>query len=189
MVTDNILNTANIWLTKKQKRKNKMVTDNILNAVNEMVEMLETEEQKSAGRVIHEMLAEFDEDDWMDLVNSNSTCKWLEQFIPKPKTYEIRKADMDNLQSYSIWKHANEEIWEKCDENFFTGIDTLILVETRHIMEFDYKGKHFCLFDEPFSPSVVKKREPFRDMGICDVIYLRFSEEDFVSDAIQIKNN
>lgn len=104
---------------------------------------------------------------------------------PIPKTYEIRKADMKNLQSYSIWKHANEDVWEKCDEKFFTGIDTLILVETRKVLEFDYDGEHFCIFDESSSRNTITKKERFRDLGICNVVYLRFSREDFVDVPIK----
>lgn len=104
---------------------------------------------------------------------------------PKPVLYEIRKADIKNCKEYSIWKHANEDVWEKCDEKFFTGIDTLILVETRKVLEFDYDGEHFCIFDKSSSRNTITKKERFRDLGICNVVYMRFSGEDFVDVPIK----
>lgn len=100
---------------------------------------------------------------------------------PEPVQYEIRKADIKNCKEYSIWKHANEDVWEVCDEKFFSGIDSFILVDTRKVLEFDYQEKHFQIFVDPFSYSTFTKKEPFMDLGICNVVYYRFSERDFVN--------
>ena len=79
--------------------------------------------------------------------------------------YEIKRADMMNYKEYYIWKHATDDIWEVCNENFFNGSDVLIMVETRKIREFDYKGKHFKLFVKENCKDWFSKEEEFKELG------------------------
>lgn len=106
------------------------------------------------------------------------------------KTYEIRRADMENYQEYSIWKHANEEVWEVCDENFFKGKDSLILTDVKRVREFDYDGEHFQVFCKENGTDLFSKEEFFEPLQeVCKVAYCRFSEEDIVQGPIMEKIN
>ena len=98
------------------------------------------------------------------------------------KVFEIRRADMENLQEYRIWKHANEDVWEKCGEHFGSGTDALVLVDVKDIREFDYKGEHFKIFIPPNYEDRFSKEEFFEPIGkIGKVVYHRFTEKDFVN--------
>lgn len=99
--------------------------------------------------------------------------------------YEIRKADMENYKEYTIWKHANEDIWEVRPEDWHVGSDVLILVDEKEVMEFDYNGEHFRIFKRPNNYNFFGKTEEFKDMGVQKVVYIRFSDEDFVD--VEIK--
>jgi hypothetical protein len=98
--------------------------------------------------------------------------------------YEIRKADMENYKEYYIRKHANEDVWEVCSENFFRGSDVLILVETRKVKEFDYNGKHFKVYVKENGRDYFSKEEEYKDFGVQKVVYHRFTDEDFVNVTI-----
>lgn len=98
------------------------------------------------------------------------------------KTYEIRRADMDNLKEFRIWKHANEDIWEKCGENFGMGSDALVLVDVKEVREFDYKGEHFKVFADPNCKDRFSKEEFYEPIGkVGKVVYHRFTDKDFVN--------
>ena len=99
--------------------------------------------------------------------------------------YEIRKADMQNFKEYTIWKHANEDVWEVRPKNFGVGCNYLILVDEKQVMEFDYKGKHFCVFIPSNGINYISKKEEFKDMGIRKVVYVRFTDEEFVNLTIK----
>lgn len=94
--------------------------------------------------------------------------------------YEIRRADMQNYKEYTIWKHATEDVWEICDDDFFKGSDTLIMVETKKVREFDLDGKHFRVFAKPNGKDQFSKEEDFKSLGKQKVVYYRFSDSDFV---------
>lgn len=98
--------------------------------------------------------------------------------------YEIRKADMHNFKQYTIWKHATEDVWEVCPENRGMGSDELILVDEKNIMEFDFQGEHFMVFTNG-GPDYFSKVEEFKGMGLQKVVYVRFTDEDFVNLTIQ----
>lgn len=92
---------------------------------------------------------------------------------------------MQNYKEYYIRKHANEDTWEVCSENFFCGSDVLILVETRKVREFDYNGEHFKVFVNENGKDWFSKEEQFKDYGVRKVVYYRFTEEDFVNVTIK----
>jgi len=98
--------------------------------------------------------------------------------------YEIRKADVQNFKEITIWKHANEDIWEVRPNDWHIGSDILILVDEERVMEFDYEGQHFSILLKKGYPEYFTKEEPFKDMGIRKVVYLRFTDDDFVSKQI-----
>ena len=33
------------------------------------------------------------------------------------KIYEFRYSDLQNHKVYCVWKHANEDVWEICDDH------------------------------------------------------------------------
>ena len=37
------------------------------------------------------------------------------------KIYEFRYSDLQNHKVYCVWKHANEDVWEICDDHLFYG--------------------------------------------------------------------
>lgn len=39
------------------------------------------------------------------------------------KIYEFRYSDLQNHKVYCVWKHANEDVWEICDDHLFNGSD------------------------------------------------------------------
>ena len=88
---------------------------------------------------------------------------------------------MQNYKEYTIWKHANEDIWEVCGDNFFSGSDILVLVDTREVREFDYNEKHFKVFVKPNYADRFLKEEEFKDYGMQKVVYYKFTDEDFVN--------
>lgn len=49
-----------------------MVTDEILCAVQGMIELFPTPEARNAGKAIWNMLADFEEEDWYETVNSGT---------------------------------------------------------------------------------------------------------------------
>ena len=99
--------------------------------------------------------------------------------------YEIRKADMENYKEYYIWKHATDDVWEVCNDNFFSGMDVLVLVETRKVKEFDYNGEHFKVYVNENGKDYFSKEEEFKDMGVRKVVYHRFTDKDFVNVTIE----
>ena len=101
--------------------------------------------------------------------------------------YEIRRADMQNYKEYYIWKHAIDGIWEVCGENFFSGSDILVMVETRKVREFDYNGEHYKVFVNENSKDWFSKEEEFKDMGVRKVVYYRFTDNGFVNVIIDSK--
>lgn len=58
-----------------------MVTDEILCAVQGMIELFPTPDARNAGKAIWKMLADFDEDDWHEIVNSGTVREWLQKYI------------------------------------------------------------------------------------------------------------
>ena len=58
-----------------------MVTDEILCAVQGMIELFPTPEARNAGKAIWNMLADFEEEDWYETVNSGTVQKWLQHYI------------------------------------------------------------------------------------------------------------
>lgn len=52
-----------------------MVTDEILCAVQGMIELFPTPEARNAGKAIWNMLADFEEEDWYETVNSGTVRK------------------------------------------------------------------------------------------------------------------
>lgn len=101
--------------------------------------------------------------------------------------YEIRKADMQNFKEYTIWEHATDGIWEVRPEDWHVGSDVLVLVDEKRVMEFDYQGEHFCIFIPNNGINYISKTEEFKDMGIRKVVYVRFTDEDFVNVTIKRK--
>lgn len=102
------------------------------------------------------------------------------------KIYEIRRADMENLKEYHIWKHANEDVWEKCSELFGWGSDALVMVDVKKVREFDYKGEHFKVFADPNCKDRFSKEEFFEPTGkVGKVVYHRFTNNDFVNVVMQ----
>ena len=99
--------------------------------------------------------------------------------------YEIKKADMQNYKEYYIRKHANEDVWEVCSENYFSGSDVLILVDTRKVKEFDYNGEHFMVYVNENGKDYFTKEEEFKNLGKQKVVYHRFTDEDFVNVTIK----
>ncbi|WP_371286636.1 hypothetical protein [Dorea sp.] len=95
------------------------------------------------------------------------------------KIYEFRYSDLQNHKVYCVWKHANEDVWEICDDHLFNGSDALKMVETKIIREFDYEGKHYKVFVNPNDRFV--KKEKFKSMGLINVVYIRFLEKDLVN--------
>lgn len=59
-----------------------MVTDGILAAVQGIIDNLNTPEERYAGKVIWDMLADFDEDEWYEM-NDEQKNKWLTYYINK----------------------------------------------------------------------------------------------------------
>lgn len=99
--------------------------------------------------------------------------------------YKIKKADMKNYKEYYIRKHATDDVWKVCGDNFFSGSDVLILVETRQVREFDYNGQHFKVFVKPNYEDRFLKVEEFAGYGVQKVVYYRFTDEDFVNVMIK----
>ena len=62
------------------------------------------------------------------------------------KVYEIKRADMLNIKEYTVWKHADEEVWEVDDGKTFAGSDSLAMVERKQVIEFDYEGQHYRIY-------------------------------------------
>lgn len=58
-----------------------MVTDEILCAVQGMIELFPTPEARNAGKAIWNMLADFEEENWYETVNSGIVRKWLQHYI------------------------------------------------------------------------------------------------------------
>lgn len=97
------------------------------------------------------------------------------------KVYEIKRADMLNLKGYTVWKHANEEVWEIDDGKTFAGGDSLVMVERKRVMEFDYNGSHFRIFRK--KGDLLGKNESLDYESFVKTVraaYHRFTEDDFV---------
>lgn len=97
------------------------------------------------------------------------------------KVYEIKRADMLNIKEYTVWKHADEEVWEVDDGKTFAGSDSLAMVERKQVIEFDYEGQHYRIYRK--EGDVFGKNECLDYMTfkktVC-VAYHRFTEDDFV---------
>lgn len=97
------------------------------------------------------------------------------------KVYEIKRADMLNIKEYTVWKHANEEVWEVDDGKTFAGSDSQVMVERKQVIEFDYEGQHYRIYRK--EGDVFGKNECLDYMTfkktVC-VAYHRFAEDDFV---------
>lgn len=101
--------------------------------------------------------------------------------------YEIKKADIQNFKEYTIWEHATDGIWEVRPEDWHVGSDILVLVDEKRVMEFDYHGKHFCVFIPSNGIKYISKKEEFKDMGIQNVVYITFTDDEFVNVRIKEK--
>lgn len=59
-----------------------MVTDGILYAVQGIIDKLQTKEERHAGKIIWDMLSDFDEDKWY-LMSNEQKQEWLNGYINK----------------------------------------------------------------------------------------------------------
>lgn len=97
----------------------------------------------------------------------------------KNKVYEIRRADMKNVKQYSVWKHANEEVWEVCDKNFLSGEDILVMCETKCVLEFEWNGSHYRIWQK--RNGTFCKREYYDvTQSVEMVTYYRFTDDDII---------
>ena len=97
------------------------------------------------------------------------------------KVYEIKRADMLNRKEYTVWKHANEEVWEIDDGKKFAGGDSLVMVERKRVIEFDYNGFHYRVFRK--EGDMFGKNESWDYDSFVETVraaYHRFTEDDFV---------
>lgn len=97
----------------------------------------------------------------------------------KDKVYEIRRADMKNVKQYSVWKHANEEVWEVCDKNFLSGEDILVMCETKCVLEFDCNGSHYRIWQKR-NGAFYKKEYYAATQSVEMVVYYRFTDDDII---------
>lgn len=97
----------------------------------------------------------------------------------KDKVYEIRRADMKNVKQYSVWKHANEEVWEVCDKNFLSGEDILVMCETKCVLEFDCNGSHYRIWQKR-NGTFYKKEYYAATQSVEMVVYYRFTDDDII---------
>ena len=97
----------------------------------------------------------------------------------KNKVYEIRRADMKNVKQYSVWKHANEEIWEVCDKNFLSGEDMLVRCEIKCVLEFDCNGSHYRIWQKR-NGTFYKKEYYAATQSVEMVVYYRFTDDDII---------
>lgn len=95
------------------------------------------------------------------------------------KIYKIRRADMKNIKEYSVWKHANEEVWEVDDGKMFSGSDSLTMVKTERVLEFDLNGSHYRIFRKNID-TFCKKEYYELTNSVENVIYHRFTAKDIV---------
>lgn len=59
-----------------------MVTDGILCAVQGVIDNLQTSEERYAGKIIWDMLSDFDEDEWYSM-SEEQKQEWLNSYISK----------------------------------------------------------------------------------------------------------
>ena len=59
-----------------------MVTDNILFAVQGIIDNFSKSEERHAGKIIWDMLSDFDEDEWISM-NDEQRKEWLIKYINK----------------------------------------------------------------------------------------------------------
>ena len=59
-----------------------MVTDGILCAVQGVIDNLQTSEERYAGKIIWDMLSDFDEDKWYSMRDEQKQ-EWLNSYISK----------------------------------------------------------------------------------------------------------
>ena len=121
--------------------------------------------------------------DWEEYGSLEEQRAYFEEILLRavPKTFEIRKADMLNYKEYYIRSSATNNRWRVCSDNYFSGSDVLIMNDVKEIMEFDYNGQHFRVVKKGNGNDYFTKEEPFKDFGICEVVYIRFTNEDLVN--------
>lgn len=89
---------------------------------------------------------------------------------------EARKSDLTNYNEFSIWKHADSDLWEK-QNNVFQGEDTLCMVETMRIAEFDLKEKHYMLNMDKIKKYSKKEPYPTAEDEIMNVVYYQWEND------------
>ena len=153
------------WYKKESKKFIAMNKDRILDAI----------EKKIADNMTRDI-------ENSKVVDVNVKLKKVIEALKGNKLiYEIRKADMLNYEEYTIRKHENEDVWEKCSDGFISGSDSLVMVDTKLVREFDYNNTHFRVFAKPNNEDRFTRVEEFKNLGPQNVIYYRFSVNDFVN--------
>jgi hypothetical protein len=61
-----------------------MVTDEIMDAIDMLIHLCSDESQKKGMCSVREMLADFDENGWLNTENPSECYEWLEQYLSCP---------------------------------------------------------------------------------------------------------
>ena len=123
-----------------------MVTDEMMDAIDMLIELCSNEEQKIGMKSVREMLADFDEGEWLSTERPSDCYDWLEQYLSCQRNTDGEIKQNKITQSKALWKEFGnipmnpeteciekewwrfpagthrEEIWHWFEETFGVGV-------------------------------------------------------------------
>lgn len=85
-----------------------MVTDEMMDAIDMLIELCSNEEQKKGMKSVREMLADFDENGWLNTERPSDCYDWLEQYLSCRRNTGGKIKQNRIIQAKPLWKEFGD---------------------------------------------------------------------------------